>query len=112
MPRRIACLLWAGLLSAAAGGCAAEGGTLRLWAVSDMTALTDRTPASEANGVWDGQVRTVSLVAAANETVSFQLVIDADEAGARGVRVAVGPFGKGNANLPGEAVPHGAGGDA
>lgn len=104
MPKRIACLLWAGLVSAAAGGCAAGGGTLRLWAVSDMTALTDRTPPSEANGVWDGQVRTVSLAAAANETVSFQLVIDAGEDGARGVRVSVGPFGKGNSKAPPPAV--------
>ena len=97
-------MLWAGMLSAATGGCAAGGGTLRLWAASDMTALTDRTPPSEANGVWDGQVRTVSLAAAANETVSFQLVIDAGEDGARGVRVSVGPFGKGGAKAGAPAV--------
>jgi len=60
-------------------GCPARQGTLDLnaWAVNDMVALTDRTQQFRDLLVFDPEARAVNLHAAANETVSFQLVIDA-----------------------------------
>jgi len=76
---------------AALAGCADRTGW-RLWAASDMLALTDRTPPSDFGEVWDGQTRTVRLVSAANEVVSFQLVVDAPPEGLKAVRIETGPL--------------------
>jgi len=63
---------------------------LDVWAVGDMVALTDRTARVEDEPLYDAAAKAVSLHAAANETVSFQLVFDAGPDGAKGVRLAWG----------------------
>ncbi len=50
---------------------------LRLWAANDMVALTDRTPSRSGEPFFDAEHSQVQLHSAANETVSFQIVIDA-----------------------------------
>ena len=68
-----------------AGGC---GGRARIWVVSDMTNLTDRTPAGNDESVFDAVSRVVNLFGAANETVSFQIVIQAGSEGVAGLRIS------------------------
>ncbi|MBS3733871.1 MAG: DUF4091 domain-containing protein [Phycisphaerae bacterium] len=71
-------------------------GELPAWAVGEMVALTDRTR-PRTSPVFDAERRAVSLRAAGNETVSFQVVVDAGEHAVEGVEVAtsglVGPDG-------------------
>ncbi len=66
----------------------------RLWVAGDMVHLTEQTSADKS---WNASSpprgeRAVNLFSAANETVSFQLVLDAPPAGLTGVRVAAGPL--------------------
>jgi len=64
------------VLGLCAAGC--EGGSgLNVWAVSEMAALTDRVEPYKDLSILAEDNETVRLFAAANETVSFQLVIDA-----------------------------------
>ena len=70
-------------------GCVANVAPPRVWATDDMVHLTDRTPASAAGDAWEPSTATVELFSAANETVSFQLIIDAAE-GLPGVRISAG----------------------
>ena len=91
------------VLLVAACGCVPQDGSLRIWAASDMMHLTDRTPASQTNAVWDSTDQTVTLFSAANETVSFQIVIDTDAVDS--VDVAMGPLtGPARRRLGGESV--------
>ena len=89
MRERVALGIISGWMLALVGGCGPAGP--RIWAASDMVALTRQTPPVDAGDVWDGRTRTVTLSAAANETVSFQLVIDAGEDGLKNLRLAAGP---------------------
>jgi len=89
MRERIAFGIISGWMLALVGGCGPAAP--RIWAVSDMVALTRQTPPADAGDVWDGPTRTVTMAAAANETVSFQLVIDAPPEGLKNVRLAAGP---------------------
>ncbi len=68
----LACLL---------GGCnfSSDGKSLSIWIASDMTALTDRTPKSNDPIIYDNTAGMVKLFSGANETVSFQIVVDAKE---------------------------------
>jgi len=68
-----------GLLAAALGaGCEAPAPpTLHVWAAGEMVALTAETPPVENDLVYSPAEDTVSVFAAGNETVSFQLVADA-----------------------------------
>ena len=102
MYRWMACLLGAGAFLVVACGCR-RADSLRVWVASDMVHLTDRTEASNGGSIWDDGAAAVSLFAAANETVSFQLVLDAraDER----VSVAVGPLiGPDRLELPADSV--------
>jgi len=81
----VACVLAASLdaLPAAAGVAA-------VWAVSDgeKVARDDRAhPLKAANAVWDG--RTVHIAAARNEIVAFQVIVEADAAGIRGLAASL-----------------------
>lgn len=58
-----------------------------LWVASDMLALTETTPRTSATGLFDDDGRTVRLQAAANETLSLQLVLDAGSQPLRNLRV-------------------------
>jgi hypothetical protein len=74
-------IAWSGLAALLAAAPAAAGVTA-VWAVSDGEKVErdDRAHALKArNAVWDG--RTVRLVAARNEVVAFQVIVEADGAG-------------------------------
>jgi len=85
-----ACLLL-GVPALLTQGCGRVGfgrkGQISPWVVSDMVALTDRTPRTKDTAVYDSVRQGISLVAAANETVSFQLVIDAGSSPVTGIEV-------------------------
>jgi len=60
----------------------AEAGVRRVWAAGDgLKVEKDRTfsPLASRNAVWDG--KTVRLLAARNEIVAFQAIVEADEKG-------------------------------
>jgi len=83
---------WSFLLSAAVtSGCGSLFGpsqpAVKAWVADEMVNLTDRMPPQRSE-LFDVDAQTVRLFAAANETVSFQLVLDGDELPAEGVRVA------------------------
>ena len=94
------------LASAAVGLCLAgcvEPPAAQVWAASDMVHLTAGMPPARRDAAWDGQARTVRLFAAGNETVSFQLVVDAPPGGLREVDVSIPP----PATRTGAALPPG-----
>jgi len=76
-----------------------------IWAVDDGEKVfqDDLTHPLKAGGgdnsVWDGS--TVSVFAARNETVAFQLILQADGAGASAVNVTVSDLTDGSAVIPG-----------
>ncbi|MCD4822994.1 MAG: DUF4091 domain-containing protein [Phycisphaerae bacterium] len=79
-----------GIMALACTGCKpipTEPGSLKIWAASDMVALTDKTPSFSDTSLLALDNKTISLFAAANETVSFQLIIDAPDSGADGVKI-------------------------
>jgi len=66
-----------------AAGCARPVGRMTVWAAGPMTTITADTPAERVaglsqSGVYDSAAETVRLAAAANETVGFQVIVDAD----------------------------------
>ncbi len=82
-----------------------SGRPLRVWAASDMVGLTDRTKRVEDEGLFDSSRKTISLFAAANETVSFQIVVDGGPGGAKDVRLAwTALSGPGRAAIPGASI--------
>jgi hypothetical protein len=89
--RLTACLLL-GVASLLVQGCGiprfGRKGRISPWVVSDMVALTDRTDRVKDPAVYDADRQKISLAASANETVSFQLVIDADPSAVKDVRIA------------------------
>ncbi len=76
-------LLLAGVLL----GCEDGAVRPRLWATDDMVRLTEGTPAAGSD-LWHAGKRTVALFAAANETVSFQLILDAPPEGLKGLGIS------------------------
>ncbi len=85
------------LMAAMAGGCA-EHPPLDGWAASEMSTVTGESRPSADRIEYDPHDRSLRLFAAANGTAAFQLVADADELGARNVRVVcsdlTGPDGE------------------
>ena len=63
------------VLCVGVAGCNGKG-QLKVWVADEMTLLTELTSPTNANSLWDAKTRTVKLFSAANETISFQLVID------------------------------------
>ncbi|MCE5327736.1 MAG: DUF4091 domain-containing protein [Planctomycetaceae bacterium] len=89
MSKRSGIVAWVAIcLALAAGGC---GGHVApapaVWVASDMTSLTEQTQSFVDSIVVDADLQSVRLFAAANETVSFQVVIDADESELRDIKV-------------------------
>ena len=68
------------------GGCWMDY-SVDVWVAGEMVSLTARTERVEDPLVFDAQRGAVKLFSAANETVSFQLVVDAGEKGAEALRV-------------------------
>ncbi len=64
-------------LAAAMAGCEAK--KIDAWFVGEMTQLSSSAPRNDDWGVYDSLNNNIKLFAAGNETLSFQLVIDADE---------------------------------
>lgn len=64
---------------------------LDVWTASDMVALTDRSVRPELPSLLYPPKEAVELFGAANETLAFQIVIDADAA-VSGLRIQPGPL--------------------
>ncbi len=91
------------LLSALAvlGGCRrGEDPPISAWVAGEMMNLTDRTPARNDDLVFDRVRNTVRLISAANETVSFQLVVDAGQTPVESLRVECSDLAATNAKIP------------
>ena len=68
--------------------------SLEAWATGEMVQLTTQTTAAQAveqSDVFDARARIIRLTAAANETVAFQTVVDADRGPLRRVSVRLRP---------------------
>ena len=59
-----------------AAGCEPQGTALNAWVAGEMVNLTDRTKPFDDRVIYNPETTTIRLFSAANETVSFQLVID------------------------------------
>jgi len=78
---------------------------LGAWVAGDMVGLTTETEPVEDPRLFDRERNEVSLFAAANETVSVQVVLDADERGAKGVQLKWGDLaGPKGAKIPADRV--------
>lgn len=76
--------------------------TTDVWVASDMSEVTEATPRFEDAQILSGDGETVFLSAGANETVSFQLFIDAPAGGLPAVRILPGDLNTadGKSKLP------------
>ena len=86
----------------AAGSSPAQAGLASVWAVDDGEKIfrDDTTsPLESSNSVWDGS--SVSLFAAKNEIVAFQLILEADGSGANNVDVTVSDLSNGGNTIAG-----------
>jgi len=78
---------------------------LPVWVVSDMVGVTDRTKPVEDERTFDRMRRIVSLFAGANETVSFQIVVDPGAGGAKDVSLSWSSLsGPNRAAIPAERI--------
>ena len=80
-PRRLQLsVLVAAAAAVCSSGCTynpfAPKPAMQAWVAGEMTSLTDRTPASMDPLIYDSTQNAVTLFAGANETVSFQLVVE------------------------------------
>ena len=79
-----------GALALLLAAAPAAAGVASIWAVGDGDkGARDgaRSPLAKGNAVWDG--RTVRLAAARNELVAFQVIVEADGSGIRGLSAAL-----------------------
>jgi len=89
------------MLAATFGGCGRRA-PIDVWVAGDMVSLTDRIRRADDRRVFDAGSATVKLFAAANETVSFQVVVDAGPDGARGLKLEFDELsGPAGAAIPG-----------
>jgi len=88
------------------GGCRfGAGGDVDVWVASEMISLSARTERFEDAMILDAGRNGVKLFSAANETVSFQIVVDPGPGGADGVRiVCTGLKGPDRAAVPADNV--------
>jgi len=80
-------LVWGTVLS----GCdfaISMSGTLDAWVAGDMVNLTARTEKSENGLAVDTAAGNIKLFSAANETVSFQVVVDAGKTPVSGLKIS------------------------
>jgi len=88
------------------GSCSSPSGINRIWAVDDGEKIRKDDIASDlatnpANKVW--QNKTITLFGARNETVAFQLIIEAGTSGAGNVNLSVSDLKNGSSVIPGSA---------
>jgi hypothetical protein len=74
----------------------------RVWALGDSEKvrkfdLNHPLAQNESNAVWDGE--RISLIAARNEVVAFQLILQSDRSGADGVDVFISDLSNGNSRI-------------
>ncbi len=96
-PPRVASLAFCTALLAAPH---AHAGARAIWALSDgdKVAIDERTHALRArNEVWDG--RGLRLLAARNEIVAFQVVVEADDKGLSAVSVSLPWLARGESRI-------------
>ncbi|MCD6377863.1 MAG: hypothetical protein J7L99_03305 [Planctomycetes bacterium] len=79
------------VLCVGVAGCNGKG-QLKVWVADEMTLLTELTSPTNANSLWDAKTRTVKLFSAANETISFQLVIDTPPGSYKKLSVKLNPL--------------------
>jgi len=71
-------------------GCVKPTDPLNAWVAGEMVNVSARTEKTEDDSVFDPAARQVKLFAAGNETVSFQVVVDAGKAHVGGMKVRCG----------------------
>ncbi|MCY2931139.1 MAG: hypothetical protein NTV86_16945 [Planctomycetota bacterium] len=98
MSGRVAYLV--AILAAAAAGCTSPLPPVEAWLADEMLTLTNRTAPPVDSAVYDRTRRRAELFAAANETIGFQIVVDAGATPFRGLRVSCSDFvGGGGARI-------------
>ena len=88
MPAFYLCLVWCCLLIVGCGG-AGVGEAPVPWACSEMVQLAPDSPLTPDATTYDPASQSVSLLSCLNETVSFQLILDASPSGSSNVRVSI-----------------------
>ena len=83
----VGAMLAAGLLCGCNFG---PRGALNAWVAGEMVNVSARTEAFEDASVFDSATKQVKLFSAGNETVSFQVIIDADKSAVRNMKVRCG----------------------
>ena len=106
VPDNVRSVILAGAIIALAS-CGKPSGIQRVWAVDDSEKIKqediDNPLASDQNNsVWKNN--TVSIFGGRNETVAFQLIIQADDAGAKDVNVVISDLVNGNSVIHGSAT--------
>jgi len=71
-------------------GCIEPTDPLKVWVAGEMVNVSARTEAFADDSVFDSAARQVKLFAAGNETVSFQVVVDAGDLPVGGMKVRCG----------------------
>ena len=104
----VLCVVVVSAVLVSVGATTAQAGLASVWAVDDgekifRENITSPLKTGLNNSVWDGS--TVSLFAARNETVAFQLILQADGSGANTVNVTVSDLTNGGYTIKGSYPP-------
>jgi hypothetical protein len=88
------------------GSCSNNSGISRIWAVDDSEKIkkddvSNSLATDSHNTVWDG--KAISLFGAKNETVAFQLILQADTSGASDINVSISDLKNGTSVIAGSA---------
>jgi len=81
-------LVASGLIASVSGGCRSAALPLQVWVAGEMVQLTDRTEPLRDEYVFEPKTNTIRAFAGANETASFQIVIDSRDLMASGLRLS------------------------
>lgn len=95
-PTLIVCLL------ALCAGCSQQAPALKVWAVDDMVRLTHSMPAPEVSPIAGVDYEYVSLTSCANDSLGFQLVVDAQQLPVEQLEVRL----EGLVDAEGRPTPH------
>ncbi|HNR40613.1 MAG TPA: DUF4091 domain-containing protein [Bacteroidales bacterium] len=92
------------LLILLVSSCSPDPGIKRIWAVDDgekikKEDISNPISSEPANATWKNN--TISLFAARNEIIAFQLIIQAGKAGAKQVNVSISDLKNGSSVIPG-----------
>jgi hypothetical protein len=91
------------------GSCSNPSGIARIWAVDDgekikQEDINNPLAIDDNNRVWNKN--SVNIFGGKNEIVAFQLIIQADNKGARGVNVEISDLTNGNSTIKGSGAGH------